>query len=607
MVFRRSMTSLAIAAALVTALAVPAPARAADAKEMLKFVPQDAWGFVMLQSMDTIDEKATQLQKLGAPIPFPQVTPMILQTLAITPQDNPIDMKSPVGVVMLDMNKYGGGDYQKSIVALIPAKDGKALVTKLGGGEPEDGIITCKTPMGQDVYAVIHDSYVVLSQGQDAVKAASKPAQAMSDDVVDARGKLLATSDFYVSISVRTLVAAHKDMILSFMQMASAGAGGDAKSMEQLVQMFLEMESFDLALRLDEMGLFLRALSIPKKGSDLEKLMLDTKNSESSLLAVLPKEQYLFAMGGTGGYSEHASKFGDQNIVSTLVKSAQVPGLDESAVKKIDEELQKMIKNLGAWAMSVSGLPEGANGLFGAAIVVESSNPGEFVSSLRSIYETVWQVSDDEDVEQLKQSVVHAKDAETIDDQKVDTITVKLDGLAELAAMDPDDLKKAQTVFGKEIVFRFGVASDKHVVFSFGGGKERHQTIMKSVKSRSGASLSTDAGITDVSKLLPSPRSGEGYVAVDNLLRTVKGVLKATGEDDDIPAVPDINAPVAFGTAQIGSVQRMDFYVPMKVIEAVKKMINESMQAEMNAFDEEDEDADTESEDEGSDEGMDEE
>lgn len=603
MTLLRKFTCLVVAAALGLGLALPTTAQAGDPKEMLKFVPQDCWGFVMLQSMETLDEKLTQIQKIvpmeGVP---PSITPMMLMPLGITPQENPIDMKAPVGVVMLDSNKFGGGDYTKSIVALVPVKDGKALVTKLGGGEPADGVITCKSPMGEDMFAVIRDSYVLLGQNQDALKAAAKPEKTMGDDVIEARGSLLKTSDIYVSVSVRTLVAAHKDMIMGMLPMLAAGAGGDVKSLEQLLQMFMEMESFDMSVRLDEAGLAMRFLNIPKKGSDLEKLMLDTKNSSESLLAVLPQEKYLFAIGSTGGYSEHAAKFGDQNILGTVLKSAQLPGLDETAVKTIDGEIQKMFKSLGPWAASISGMPEGKDGLFGATVALESKDPAEFVNSIRTIYETVWKVSDDEDIEELKKNIVHAKEAETIDGNKVDTVTVKLDGLAELAAMDPDDLKNAQSLLGKEIVFRFGVVGDKHVVFAFGGGKDRYQTICQSVKTKSSNSLRHDKGIGEISKVLPNPHSAEGYFAVDNILTTIKSALKATGEEDDIPEVPVMNAPVAIGAAQIGSVQRMDFFVPMKVIEAVKSMVMESMKADMNAFDEGEEEDEVDAEGESSEE-----
>jgi hypothetical protein len=252
-----------------------------------------------------------------------------------------------------------------------------------------------------------------------------------------------------------------------------------------------------------------------------------------------------------------------------------------------------LLKSFKSLAFCVSALPQGAEGLIGITVAVETNDAKAFLASARKLYGAMWNLCDDEDVANVKEHVKHVEDAETVAGRKVDTVTMKLSDLAEMFEMEADDLKKAQAVLGKECVFRFGAVDDKHFLFAFGGGKARLAKASEAVTSRSGPSLADDEGIGALSKRLPSPRSAEGYVAIDNIVHFAKTIAKTLGQEEEIPFdLPMLNAPVAFGGAGIDGIQQADFFVPMKLITAVKKSFEEMTKAEMKNFDEdEDEDA----------------
>ena len=606
MTFRKNIVALSLLTAFAVTSLVPSAAGAAESHDALKLIPADAWGFVAIRSLEAVDQRAAQLNDiLGLGIPSP-VTPMALGMLNV---GDVIDMKRPLCLVMMDAQKFGGaGGPGSAAVLLVPTSDPKAMIQKLTpppppeGGEGEDAPdagepaaegIQKISLMGQPSYAAIKGKYVIVGQSQDCVTNVLKTKKTMDAGFAPARSKALAKSDIYISASLRAVVTAYKDMISMMLPMMTAAVDPEGKSAQDLISLLMQMGAIDISLGLEKDGLAVSYLVVPTDGSDLQKTIKSTENVSGSLLTMLPKEQYLAALGATSTYNADVAPMGQDKMLSTILKSAQVEGVNDAAIKVIDAECLTLLKSFKSLAFCVSALPQGAEGLIGITVAVETNDAKAFLASARKLYGAMWNLCDDEDVANVKEHVKHVEDAETVAGRKVDTVTMKLSDLAEMFEMEADDLKKAQAVLGKECVFRFGAVDDKHFLFAFGGGKARLAKASEAVTSRSGPSLADDEGIGALSKRLPSPRSAEGYVAIDNIVHFAKTIAKTLGQEEEIPFdLPMLNAPVAFGGAGIDGIQQADFFVPMKLITAVKKSFEEMTKAEMKNFDEdEDEDA----------------
>ncbi|MFQ5411750.1 MAG: hypothetical protein ACE5EC_05615 [Phycisphaerae bacterium] len=170
-------------------------------------------------------------------------------------------------------------------------------------------------------------------------------------------------------------------------------------------------------------------------------------------------------------------------------------------------------------------------------------------------------------------------------------------GCAELFEIEEDDLATFKKILGEEFILRFGVVGKKHFLCTFGGGAKRYEAACK-IAASGGDSLANDKGIAELARVLPKQRSIEGYIAVDNILQIAKSVAKIVGEEEGMPfEVPKIDAPIVFGAAQVGDMQCFKLFVPMKLVTAIKKIIDEQAKAEMEAFDEEDEDEDDDDDD----------
>lgn len=559
---------------LLTALAIGSTAQASGVKETLELIPSDAWGFVMIRSLDQLDSTASRLQQsLGLPIP-PQISAMALAPLNLV---DAVDMTRPVCVVVLDVQKMGG--MNEAAVAIVPAKDPKAVLEKLSAEPSEEEGVSRVTVMGEPGFAAVKGKAVIIGPGQDAVTKVAKSKKTIASAVSAGRTNAMSASDVYMSISLGAVSTAYKDMAMPFLQMAMAAQDPTGETAQNIMKMFTEVASFDLGLTFNDDGLAVVARITPKAEGDLEKMIAADQGTEDALLAVLPKDKYLFSLGSTINHSDVGKTAGSDKPISGLLKSMRLPGATPEQLAAMDKEYLKLHKNLKRVALSFSALEDTAEGMIGLAIVAETNDSAAFVESLRKLFTTAMGLSDDEDFVAIKKHIVHKADAETVGGGKADTIEIRVDEIADATDGDKGDVEKMKKVLGSDMRIRFGAVGDNHVVLSMGGGKKRFEKIATGAKSSGG--LSTDAGIAAVSKGLPAKKVAEMYFAVDHIMQTVKKVAAVVGEEDEVPFdMPTLHAPVAVTSAVEDTASRIDFVVPMKLIKACKEMFEKYSAAE---------------------------
>lgn len=578
-----------------TAMLIAAPAMAEPTQDVLKHVPNDAWGFAVIRSVSTIDKNIEQLQALGLPIMpgFRLGTALKEPPFAL---GDSADMERPICLVMLDMNKFGMAensppDPARAVALLVPSKDPKAIMKKFAVKEEEGGGVRKIKFLDEELYAVEKATYLVVGKSEKTVKEVSSYS-GDGPPMVDARKKLLGLTDIYLSFSVDRVYNTYGMQFAPIAQMVMMQADPTGKSWQRFEKVLKELDAIDFGIRLDDKGIAIRGLVMAKKESDLELYLKDSKNFDSSKLMLLPKEDYLFAMGSRVSFSDHQDKFVDPNPLSSLMGSLQMPDFDKAAAGAIDAEVAKMTKATKAQAMSISMLSGGEGGYVGLAAVVETEKPEAYVQSLRDVYKNIWRLSTSEEFKTAKSMLTHTPDAETIDGGKVDTLSVKSKELIEEMEIAPDDVKALKTFFGEDLTIRFGAVGDKHVVITVGGGKDRYANVAKLAKSGGDSGLNTDIGIMGTSKNLADPRASEFFVSVENIMRMVKVASKEIDGEDAIPfEIPKIDAPAAMDVAAADGGLRFDLFVPMKLIDAVKKAVEEQAARDMEAFDEMDDDA----------------
>lgn len=595
---------LPLVAAVCMSLVMTSAVRADDHKDLLKVIPADAWGVVMLKSLDQIDARAKLINDLvGLDLPIP-VTPMALAPLNL---GDTLDMNRPVAVVMLNVQKYGTMSIGDAFVLVVPSKKPKALLEKLAAEELEAGLNKCEI-MGEPAFAAKKGKFLIVGPSQEAVTAVVKSKKSVADSLHKARLPFLKKADISISLAPSVVIGAYKDMIMAMLPMLAGPTGGNTQQLEQGIEMMIQIGTLDIAISLTDNGLALGTLVAPIADSDLAKVYASIENDDKSFLTLLPKEQYLLAGGGSSRYSEHAAAFGADKPVSTLLSQPGF-GLDVSAeiAKKMDKEALKLIKSLRGYAFSISTFKDTKDGMLGITFVLETKNSKDFVQGMRELWKDANALmegaksedgedgEDAEDVEEAKEAmklVLHTPDAEMIAGNKVDTVTINLKELAEASTVDSEVLEMFGKLFGKDFMVRFGAADGKHLVLTFGGGKDRFEQVCKAVKADDGG-LSKDAGIVKLSKRLTKPRAGEIYLSADNLANAIKVVMKELGEEEEFPVeIPKIDAPIAFSVAADKGATLYEVLVPVELIKAAKGAYDKFALTSVVDFDEEDDDDD---------------
>ena len=574
-------------------------AKAANNADVASMLPKDCWAFMVIRSVNTIQERANLLMEIGVPVP---PVPIAMMVQGQTGFGDTIDLTRPIVVVVMDVKKYGKlsddmpEDPSNALLMLVPATDSKALIGKVAADEAEAPVRKIGI-MGQTAYASAQGDYVVIGRSEKIVKSGILKSD-IGFDLNRAQSDCLNASDVYVSAAVSKGFGAYKQEVMGMMNMVLAASDPTGESTKVIEKQLDELAHFDFGIALNNDGFSLHGVMVPKNETDLAKLFGDMKNVDKSLLSAMPKETYLFAVSGTTPYSVHQEKFGNQNMVSQIFKQMQAAGgtveANEAAVKALDAEVQKLNRSVDAFAMNMTALEGGNGGYIGASMILESREPAACLTSMRTIYTKIWELSDEEDLKKAKSMLMHKPDAETIEGGKVDTLSLKMEDFAAETEMSDEDKKMFKQLLGSEVTVRFGVVGDNHLLVSFGGGQDRYAAAAKVIKA-GGENLLADPGIASTSKQLPSPRMMEGYLSVENIMRMVKTVSTAMGEPDNIPfEVPDIYAPAAMDASIVDNAWRFDFFVPMKLIKGIKTAIDEQAKKEMEAFDEDDDEEDFE-------------
>lgn len=528
--------------------------------DVLDIAPADAWAVVCVRNMGELDSKLNALiQQASLPAP-PNPVAMALSYFGFLSGLNPA---GGVGVVMLPAPSFPA--MRDRAVLVIPTQDFAELVSLIEPEEVEPGISKAAL-QGHETYITRKGDYALFGPSVDAVK-----------QVHTAQG------------SVRSKLNAHllnhyqKDDLVVWVNAEAVTASDSFKAVAPMLQamnfdpaMLTQLRSLMVSLRLGPAGIGFGLYTDGVPGSDAHKVMVSQKASAESLLLGLPKDRYVLGYGALSG--EQASRMGADLLAKVLdMPQLQALPLEPGTLQQFKDLLVAMIKPMRTLSFSVSGLPEGPDGLMSLSKVVGvEGDPKEALSLFAQLVALLKSASASHaHAAAVTNALEYKPAAETVGEWSVDHLTLDLTKLA-----SPDDAESAQEwsataarIFGKDgILFRMGVVDSRHVVMTFGGGAERFNTVAGLVKAGH-TPLAEEGGIRRSAEHLPARRSSEGYFAVDQLLNLVGSIAKAVDEPIPPLSLGELNAPIAFATEPVeAGGSQAELFVPMELVIAVKDL-----------------------------------
>jgi len=551
-----------------------------DPAAILKWVPADAWGFAVVKSLDQIDKKAETLQKeFGLAIP-----PIRTSVMAMLPIAPAFDDTRPICVIAMNLQELG----EKAVGFLVPATDPAGLVAKLQPGEPKEGLTPCNVA-GEIMYARAMERYVLVSPSEVACRKIIASDKRLSDGFAPARAEVLARSDVFVSVSVGAVMTAYRDQIAGFAALAAGSIPGDPRLIERWVASLSQVETLDLGVTLDEKGIWLAWQATAAPNTALATSYTESKTSSDLLVKWLPREDYLFCVGGHRSGGPRTAKADDAFVIG-LLRNLVSGSADAAKVGPVIDDCMTIGAGVDRYAFSVSMIPGPERPTLAAAMVLETQDAARTVEGLRKLFRTVLAVSNDPEFDGIKKSIVHRPDAEVIEGRKIDTITVDPKLLAG-AGVRIAELKKAEALLGRDLTVRFGPIADKQVAIAIGGGQARFEAIQRAATVGSPDGMNSDPGVRSVLDNVSKPRSFEFFIALDHLVASIRAQARAMGDDDPIPVeLPTLNAPAAFCGSVQGHTARWEFFMPRKLMIALKQVADQAARAAPRDFDEEDDD-----------------
>lgn len=569
----RLWTVLLTSAALL-ACARPASAEPAAIDPVLKQIPSDAWGFIVIPSLEGLNNGVNMFQKEVMGQAMMDLMAMVSIQMGL---EKGLDSKSAAAIFAMDATKYGNQPF----AVLLPATDTKELMANFTPAAEENGITPCDIN-GEAFFARVSGKFVMLTQSKELATAVGEMKSSVEGGLTPARKKLLGDRLLSACIPVGRLVEVYKEQIVGMFQMMQA-MSGQASSQpsddtQEMIKQIKQMEWLDVHLGFDSAGLALTGVITPVKGSDMEDMTKKLKGSDA-LLKGLPGEAFAIAAGFAVPQDEKAYAQVD-NMVKRALESPMMGEKPEmkQALTAMYDKVRSMAKTISRGAMCVLPVAEGGDGVFGLSAIIDTEDSAKILEGIGTLKDDAMKAAKgNADAEKALAAMDHKKDAEEIESVKVNHFTI--DPTKE-EGMDEEEIAHMKKVIGSDgIAIRMAAADGKHVVMGLGGGKKHFADVIKAAKSGANG-LGDEKGVMAMTKSLPGRRTAELYIDVDTAARLVKRLLVAVGEQDPIPSVPDIAAPVAIVTSVDGAISRSDFVVPMEVIRGVRGMVMSSMMAQ---------------------------
>ncbi len=555
----------------------PAATKAAGPKDLLKAIPGTAWGFAAIPNVRSFDAKiATLLEQLNFPVGSPIA--LLMGQLGIA---EGLREDAGLGVVLLDPMEYGMPPDDLAI--LVPTTNSKALLEVF---EPQDAGNSTKMIdiMGQELFVVEKGGFVVIGMDKSSVEFTGKAEKGIAGLMSDEQTGRYKKSDIYAMVNLRPAIEMAKPLagqVFAMMMMDQMDADPDAgekiqQEAQKIVDLLDQIQALELALTMDDAGVQLAAYLTFSKEGGITKMIASQKDVQPPLLAGLPGDNFIVALGLERTKSEEQGMLGKMIMDAIMSRPEVSQIIDKEKMQAIQTMGYEILGNMTNIGVSVSLPPEGAppdSGMICLAEVLQTDDVKGTMAKVKKVVEAYKGVFKDETAASVMSTLAYKSDAEKIGDVSVDHITLDL---SKAAGSDPQmqgAADMAKKILGEEgVLVRLAPAGDKRIVVTLGGGSKKMEQIMKDAAAGK-SPLAEVKGVEKVRAKMPRRRFFEMYLGVDELLKVIKTVMGS----QEIPVMAPVDAPLGVAVSAEKNYGRLDIILPTELLVAIKDVALQAM------------------------------
>lgn len=552
-------------------------------KAALANVPADAMGFVCVPSAKGTCEKIDKLiQQLGlGPMVLP--VPLLEMIREQSGAGESLDDAGSIGFVMFEPASTSNTDLSAAAVLLLPAGDAEALMDTLGCEAETDGV----RPLvfhGQDRFALAKGKCVYICASKEMLHKIKQAEKDITSRLQPASLEHLAGQDLAIWVDAQKLAKLLKPFIDGFLEVAQASGSSPAsftaiqsKSMVRNIDMLREgLDTAQLGLAISPKGIGLSVHMVAKASTKLGDLCTSYRSTDQMLMVGLPADKYILVGGQV--VEDEAMKQSVSDLDPLFEAEELKEHCDPEQLATIREHLREMMLAIRGGAFGISALPESPEGLIGCTAVLKVADAKKWLEHVSKIIPAAKQVAKDEEAAKMLGYLKHEASRANIEGVDVDRVVFDVASAAEL---DEDDAAQLKKIIGKDgLTVWLAPAAEHQVVIVFGGGEARVAEVLKIAKAGQ-APLGDDLAIKKVAANLPAKRYSELYFAGDRLVGLIDAIAKVMGEEGLPVQMAEVNAPIALVGSGEGLALRMDMFVPMEMVVAIKDTVMQAMGAMM--------------------------
>lgn len=557
---RLSCRPMSLVAGVAASVLMPLAAWAQSAvPAALDRVPAEAPVMISMRSVQgfvsNVEAFAKKLPKMGARDPMEGLKE--LRDLLATPGVNP---EGSAAVAVMSIEE--GQESDDMAVVIVPIKDYAAFAKHLGG--KGEGVEEVKIDGDATFIKSLDGGFAAMSKKKDLVeKFAGKPGNgATIEKMLGANGKLASEGKDAVIIAnlqaltpnIKKGFAEAKDGMKQMAEMG--GQGADAAKGNILMMEWMETgltrdgQAGVMGVNLGEKGIKLDLAGQFKDGSEFASYFTG-KGKGGPLAGLMPNEAYLFAFAidsSSAGLKKLVGKMGD------IQKQAGPSMFGDMNPMVFMEKADAMGFFMGESPAPIGGL------LLNTGMVIRTADAKGLMKSQADMMKAMNGKSQNgiTFATTLKEGSDKAGDLSLSEwgmKMQADPNNPAGAGIAQMQAM----------IFGPQGMGGYMAAVDGGMVMTY--SKNKDLVAKMAAASKSGAGLSTDAGVKLVGAELPKDRTMEGFIGIKSILNTVQGFMGMMGGGGNF-VVPENIPPVGFGGTTDNGGVRAAMYVPMDVITA---------------------------------------
>jgi hypothetical protein len=572
---RRVFTAVTVACVVLLAATV-----AQAAEDLLKVIPEQALGFVLV---NRLAESNAKIQALCRELQVPAPSPLSLFKAQAGVKEA-LNEKGTAAIVIMPGEEAGG---RPAAVLYLPVTDYQQFIRQLKPQDASARIVGVRVA-NQDFLVAARGGYAlaVRSSRRRVLEQVLESSKSVAADVAPL-GELLTEGDLAGLVTrrgVELLATKGQAALQQAKQALAAVPEGQKLGMDAAIAAFnvyeqivkaagQEIDSYAFAARIDKGGnlhVVERVLVTP--GGQAAQVLSQVKPPEGNLLAGLPDGPFVFAVAGVlpKGATQCLLEFSAE-----IMKAAPgLYGLNAEQVDKLIDISRQSMKRVRGMSM-VMGVGKPGDPIYSNLAITETVDDSRaFLAEYQKILATM-----NELLQEGKNSILGPAKVQEVEVAGTSAmeLTMKVPKPPTAASVPNYDelMKKLFGPTGDIVVFL--AAADQHTIAASYTGKKLLQETLQAAKGTD-PGLAGNADLAKTAAMLPRGAQWVGYVSPKGTVDFVKRLIPVfTPEGKTAPKLPEFpqTPPIGFAVKAAPDGLHSHTVVPAEAFRAIGGFVAE--------------------------------